>query len=408
MLNLGPHWLREPPALLRYGIAFLSTAGVILVELRIQTGATVSLLLGVFMFSAWFGGVGPGLLAGAISILGFKYFFIQPIYSLAIHADQLSRLSLFVLVVFFIGFLVIAQRSAAELLRDARDDLQKTNRALQAENIERKRREDTLREQAQLLDLTHDTVFVRDMSDTITYWNRGAAEQYGFMKEEAVGQSSHLLMQTVFPAPLAEINAELLRVGRWEGELVHTKRDGTRVVVASRWALQRGEHGNPIAVLETNNDITERKRAEAELKQIEQRLGTIVASTPIVLFALDRSGVFVLSEGKALDTLGVKAGQVVGQSVFDVYQDVPEILSNVRRALAGAASTEVVEVNELIFETHYVPFLDHHGGVAGVNGVAIDITARMRAEEALREARSRASTRQSGHNDGTTGRLDCP
>ncbi len=119
-----------------------------------------------------------------------------------------------------------------------------------------------LRDQASLLDLTHDTIFVRGMDDVITYWNRGAEELYGWPTEEAVGKVSHQLMETVFPAPLEEINAELLRAGRWEGELVHTKRDATRVTVASRWSLQRDAQGTPALILETNNDVTERKKAE--------------------------------------------------------------------------------------------------------------------------------------------------
>src|SRR5260221_7470946 len=104
---------------------------------------------------------------------------------------------------------------------------------------EQHRAEDVLREQASLLDPTHATVFVRDMNDSITYWNRGAEELYGWKKEEAIGQVSHQFTQTIFPAPLEEINEELLRTGRWEGELTHTKRDGTQVVVGSRWSLQR-------------------------------------------------------------------------------------------------------------------------------------------------------------------------
>jgi len=117
---------------------------------------------------------------------------------------------------------------------------------------------ETLREQAALLDLTHDTIFVRDVNDVITYWNRGAEELYGWKRNEAIGEKSHDLNQTVFPAPLEDITADLIRTGRWEGELIHTRRDGTKVVSASRWSLQRDGQGRPAATLETNNDITER------------------------------------------------------------------------------------------------------------------------------------------------------
>jgi PAS domain S-box-containing protein len=156
---------------------------------------------------------------------------------------------------------------------------------------ERKRVEESLREQASLLNLTHDSVFVRDMNDVITYWNRGAEELYGWTREEAVGKVSHQLTQTIFPAPLEEINAELLRTGRWEGELVHTKRDGTQEVVASRWSLQRDEQGLPTAILETNNDITERKRAEAELRESEKRYRHIFQTAGVSIWEEDFSQV---------------------------------------------------------------------------------------------------------------------
>jgi PAS domain S-box-containing protein len=156
---------------------------------------------------------------------------------------------------------------------------------------DRKRAEEALREQASLLNLTHDTVFVRDMHDVITYWNRGAEARYGWTRDEAVGQVSHQLMQTIFPAPLAEINAALRRTGRWEGELVHTKRDGTQVVVASRWALQRDEQGRPGAILETNNDITERKHAEAALRDSERRYRNIFETAGVSIWEEDFSQV---------------------------------------------------------------------------------------------------------------------
>jgi len=128
--------------------------------------------------------------------------------------------------------------------------------------LERGRAEEALREQARLLDLTHDTVFVRDLNGTITYWNRGAEELYGWKAAEAVGKVTYQLLQTAFPELLEKIMDTLLRAGRWEGELVHTKRDGTRVTVASRWALRQDDEGRAVAILETNNDVTERKQAE--------------------------------------------------------------------------------------------------------------------------------------------------
>src|SRR6202040_3622 len=88
---------------------------------------------------------------------------------------------------------------------------------------DRKEAEAARRERAGLLDLTHDTVFVRDMADVVTYWNRAAEEFYGWTAKEAVGKVSDHLTQTIFPAPIEHIRATLLQAGRWEGELVHPK-----------------------------------------------------------------------------------------------------------------------------------------------------------------------------------------
>jgi PAS domain S-box-containing protein len=95
---------------------------------------------------------------------------------------------------------------------------------------------------------------------------------YGWTDNEAIGRHSQELLQTIFPTPLEDIRAELLRTSRWEGELRKTKADGTPVVVASRWSLRRDEQERPVAILETNNDITERKRREEEIQGLNQEL----------------------------------------------------------------------------------------------------------------------------------------
>jgi two-component system sensor kinase FixL len=138
-----------------------------------------------------------------------------------------------------------------------------------------------LRERAGLLDLTHDTIFARDMNNTITYWNLGAEQLYGWRADEAIGKNSHQLMKTVFPEPLESINDELSRTGRWEGELLHTKRDGTSVKVASRWSLQKDDRNRVIGILETNNDITERNRAQEALQLAQTELAHVSRLTTL-------------------------------------------------------------------------------------------------------------------------------
>ncbi|MCH8346206.1 MAG: PAS domain S-box protein, partial [Chloroflexi bacterium] len=133
----------------------------------------------------------------------------------------------------------------------------------------------------------------------------------------------------------------------------------------------------------------ENLRQEEALRESEKRFRTVVTNTQVVLFAIDREGTFTLSEGKGLDALGMKAGEAVGLSVFDVYRDQPQVLENIRRGLAGEAFAAIVDVGGLAFETQYAPIRDHNGEVVGLTGVATDITERKRAEEALRESETK-------------------
>jgi two-component system sensor kinase FixL len=288
MLKLDSLAQRVPRAVWQYGLAVVSVAVALTITNSLEPYTTLRtpIFYIAIIISAWFGRVGPGLLAVALSTLLVGYYFAPGGQARPANVHDWPFILLFSLSAILACWITIQRRRAEEALKKARDeletrveertaDLRRAGEGLQTEIAERKRGEEALRERANLLDLTHDTVFVRDNSDVITFWNHGAEKMYGWTKDEAVGQVSHHLMQTVFTAPLEEMTAELNTTGRWEGELIHTRRDGTQVVVASRWALQLDGQGEPIAVLETNNDITERKRAEQALHKAQAELAHI-------------------------------------------------------------------------------------------------------------------------------------
>jgi PAS domain S-box-containing protein len=244
------------PWSLRYSLAGVSVAISIAMALLLEhwgfRGVEFPLFLFAIAFTVWYGGNGPGALAVVASSLAFNYFFTEPRYSFYVTRLDLPYYAVFILFASLLAwFSSIRRRVEQQLQREVAERTQ----------------------QANLLNLTHDTIFVRDMSDIITYWNRGAEELYGWTAQQAIGKDSQHLLQAEFPFPLEEVRAELLRTGRWEGELRKVKADGASVVVASRWSLGQDAAGRPLAILETNNDISERKHREEQIRKLNDALG---------------------------------------------------------------------------------------------------------------------------------------
>jgi PAS domain S-box-containing protein len=131
-----------------------------------------------------------------------------------------------------------------------------------------------LQHDERLFELLNDSVMTRTVEGKIRFWNHSAEELYGWRKEEAVGKVSHSLLQTQFPKPLEEIESELARNGQWEGRLVHTTRDGVRVVVESRWTLDRTHQSGPVIEMNacaTDREIDPKARAESDRLEIGRR-----------------------------------------------------------------------------------------------------------------------------------------
>lgn len=191
-----------------------------------------------------------------------------------------------------------------------------------------------LKEQAALLDLSHDAIFVRNLSDTVVYWNRGAERLYGWTRAEALGQPAGALLKTDYPAPRAEIMGAVLETGHWEGEIVQTTRDGGKLVCASRWSLQRDARGRPSGIMETSSDITERQKAEQELHQVRSdlahvtRVSTMGELTASIAHEVNQPLAAVVTNGEACLRWLRRAEPDLGEA----ESSVTRMIANARRA----------------------------------------------------------------------------
>jgi PAS domain S-box-containing protein len=262
-----------------------------------------------------------------------------------------------------------------------------------------RRAEGLLREHADLLNLTHDAMIVRDMDASITYWNRGAEEMYGWTAEEALGQCAPELLKTVSAVPLEQIESQVLRTGRWEGELVHHRRNGTPVVVASRLALQRDERGEPVAILATNTDITQHKQAEEARQDLEEQWRAAFEANPTMYFIIDAGGVIQSVNSVGAEQLGWRVSQLIGQPVLNVFHEADRefVQGNADEAFRHPGrvmrwrARKVRKDGTLLWVRESANAVVLRGGPVLLVACE-DITERKHAEEALRESEERFRT----------------
>ena len=269
-------------AVTRYGLA-ISTA-MLAVALRpwlvplLGDRTPYITIFATVMFAARYLGLGPAIVTVATSTLGIWFWPVSPGPSSA------SRPEIFGLIAFLLFSVVIIL--FGEATRRSRGKQHKTKQALREsearlrlgvqqmqDEIERRTAEiehktAQSKEQARLLDLVNDAIFVRTARNRISYWNQGAERLYGWTKEEALGRLTHELLRTRFTVPLSEVE----KVDYWQGELLQVKRDGSEIVVASRWSTLRDPSGKFDGWLEINSDITARRRAEDAARRLSGRI----------------------------------------------------------------------------------------------------------------------------------------
>ena len=188
----------------------------------------------------------------------------------------------------------------------------------QIEDItERRRLNIELEQRGRLMDLAHDAIIVRGAESAITYWNQEAERVYGYSADAALGRVTHELLLTEFPESRDAVDAALLEHGRWEGELWHTCADGRRILVSSRQALQRGPHGEPRAIIELNSDITEPRRVQRALGEVEERHRLVIETLAEGVVLFDEQGHNVQTNPAAARMVGMSADEVTGAQATD-------------------------------------------------------------------------------------------
>jgi PAS domain S-box-containing protein len=230
-------------------------------------------------------------------------------------------------------------------------------------------------------------VLIRDIDGRIQFWSAGAALLYGFTKEEAVGQISHSLLKTIFHAlPAEDIAATILRDGRWSGELIHTRKDGRRLTVASHQALYT--KGESVQVVEVNNDITDYNR-------LRTTLNLLIEHSPSAIAILDTELRYVaVSRRWLVDFFPAEreAGRsLIGRRHFDVFPEIPE---RWKTAIYKALGGETVSSDEDYIErpngmVHWLrwekrPWYCSVDEIGGIIMFSEEITKRKQAEEKLR------------------------
>ncbi len=369
-------------ATVRYELAVVSVAASLLLTLSLKDYTfRTPLFFPAIILSTWFGGTGPGLLAVLLSTLSIHYFILEPKFTFSLNFQDVVHLAVFLFSALLISSWGSARKRAEHSLERARAGPEGKVKKRTAE-------------------LTHSNEQFRNLVNTVggIVWQADAETfQFTFVSEQAeriLGYPvEHWLSEPTFwrdhlhpddrewavqfclnaTAEKRDHDFEYRMIAA-DGRTVWLRDVVTVMVENDRATKLRG-----VMV-----DVTKRKLAEEQLTKTEERLRNVIGNAPVILFALDRSGVVMLSEGKGLDAFGVEQGQLVGQSIFDLYHDSPGLHANARRALAGEAVTFVTEANNQFFEIHLIPLLNKNREVAGVTGVTYNITDRRRTEKELR------------------------
>jgi PAS domain S-box-containing protein len=364
-----------PPQLLRYGVALLSVVLALATNLLLHSylePTPTSVFFAAVMVSAWYGGLGPGLLATLLSTLAVNYFYIEPFYSFNLNnAAYIVQLSIFVLAALLINSLNQAQRSAK---RKAESSLQ----ALQESEVRFSR----------LAQSGIIGTIVADLNGAIIDANDAFLQMVGYTREDLC--SGRIRWQEMTPPEYLDVSERSQAELRLNGvctpfEKEYIRKDGTRAPILLG-SVMLGE----TTVIGFVLDITERKRAEEALRQSEERLRVALKNSPITVFNQDRELSYTWIYNPAL---GFDPREVIGKQDHQIMKEEDAaILTRIKRGVleTGLGVREEVKLTsqgqDFYYDLTIEPLPNVSGETIGITCAAVDITERKHMELALRQS----------------------
>lgn len=396
MSTFNPFLWHNRPGTWSYGVAVLSVAAVVIIArwpaLHLQD-APVSLFLCAVILSAWLGGVWPGLLATLLSIVAFYYTFLPPVYSFEAKPAQIARLALFTMSAFFVGSLSVAQRSATESLRRARDDLKlKIDELRQAEDRTRL-----------IIDTVPAQLWTETPEGVVDFVNRRWVEYTGMTPEEAVGSGWTRVIHPDDIKRVLNTRRAFIAEGKpREIELRLRRFDGQY-----RWFLSRGRplvdrSGHILAWYCSLTDIHARREAEETLRRNEAYLAEAqrLSETGSWAWSPATGDIRYWSE----ECYRVLGFDPIGppprfETFFERIHTDDQAASRegFERAIRDKADFEmdyrIVHAGGQVRDIHVIghPVLGASGDIVEFVGTVMDVTARKQAEaerERLRQAQA--------------------
>ncbi len=375
--------------LLQYGVAALAVALVVLLKLLVDPliaeQSPFLLFAAAVMVGAWFGGLGPGLLATALGALAADYFFLAPLRFFTPLDEALLPLLLFMLQGVLISVLVEALHSVRQRAEE---------RTLEAQEKQEDLRGSEERFRLLVEGVRDYAIFMLDPDGRVTTWNEGAQRIMGYEAEEIIGEHFSVFytaedIERGYPEEELRIAAT---EGRYEEEGLRVCKGGSRFWAHVVTMALRDEEGNLRGFSKVTRDITERKRAEEALRRSEELYRTVVEQSAESIFLVDIETKRILEANAALyASLGYAPEELKKMTLYDIVaHDRESIDRNIERIVQEGHSSlgerryrrkdgDLVDVEVGV---SVVPY----GGKEVMCIVAHDVTEHKLAEENLRQS----------------------